>query len=86
MSKNISPDFRKKRTFLFVFQKRFKKRKVGVKIPLIEGSPNMDYNCNLKMNLINKIRRINPVSIPKNGILRNRTYIYVRNAQTLLLS
>ena len=39
MSKNISPDFslKKKRTLLFVFKKMFKKRKVGVKIPLIEG-------------------------------------------------
>ena len=39
MSKNINPDFRfcKKITLLFVFQKMFKKRKVGVKIPLIEG-------------------------------------------------
>ena len=42
MGKNISPDFRFfKGTLLFVFQKMFKKRKVGVKIPLIENKQNI---------------------------------------------
>ena len=67
MGKNISPDFRffLKGTLLFVFQKVFKKRKFGVKIPLIENKQNMNYSSNLKMDLVNKFRRIIPLLISK---------------------
>ena len=43
----------------------FKKREVGVKISLIENKQNINYSSNLKMDLVNKFRRIIPLLIPK---------------------
>ena len=65
----------------------FKKRKIHVKIPLIEIQENINYSSSLKMDLVNKFRRIIPLLIPKkNGFYEIGLMFFVTFLHTLLLS